>query len=325
MLSSRPPTGTCARRRAIDTMSTPQLIRGYEVVIGLETHAQLSTASKIFSGSSTHFGAAPNTQASPVDLALPGHAAGDEPRRGRAGHPLRPGGGCQGRQPLDLCAQELLLPRPAQGLPDQPVRNPGGAGRHDRILCRRRSPQGATDPRPPRGGRRQIAARGLRWPDRHRPEPGRHPAAGDRLRTRHALQPGGRRICQGIAHPGGVAGHLRRQHAGRQLPLRCQCVGAQTWSPLRHPARNQEPEQLQVPAAGHRLRDPVADRPDRGRRYRAAGHRAVQPRQWRDTGHAHQGRCARLPLFSRSRPASAGDRPGLDRGRARRDARACRA
>ncbi|HEX6705041.1 MAG TPA: Asp-tRNA(Asn)/Glu-tRNA(Gln) amidotransferase subunit GatB, partial [Albitalea sp.] len=48
------------------------LIRGYEVVIGLETHAQLSTQSKIFSGSPTAFGAAPNTQASPVDLALPG-------------------------------------------------------------------------------------------------------------------------------------------------------------------------------------------------------------------------------------------------------------
>jgi aspartyl-tRNA(Asn)/glutamyl-tRNA(Gln) amidotransferase subunit B len=48
------------------------LVRGYEVVIGLETHAQLSTASKIFSGASTRFGAAPNTQASAVDLALPG-------------------------------------------------------------------------------------------------------------------------------------------------------------------------------------------------------------------------------------------------------------
>jgi len=52
--------------------SKPQLVRGYEVVIGLENHVQLSTASKIFSGSSTAFGAAPNTQASPVDLALPG-------------------------------------------------------------------------------------------------------------------------------------------------------------------------------------------------------------------------------------------------------------
>jgi aspartyl-tRNA(Asn)/glutamyl-tRNA(Gln) amidotransferase subunit B len=48
------------------------LIRGYEVVIGLETHAQLSTESKIFSGASTAFGAPPNTQASAVDLALPG-------------------------------------------------------------------------------------------------------------------------------------------------------------------------------------------------------------------------------------------------------------
>src|SRR5512146_2243038 len=43
-----------------------------EIVIGLETHAQLSTASKIFSGASTAFGAPPNTQASAVDIALPG-------------------------------------------------------------------------------------------------------------------------------------------------------------------------------------------------------------------------------------------------------------
>jgi len=44
----------------------------WEVVIGLETHTQLSTQSKIFSGASTAFGAAPNTQASVVDMALPG-------------------------------------------------------------------------------------------------------------------------------------------------------------------------------------------------------------------------------------------------------------
>ncbi|MGO4382180.1 Asp-tRNA(Asn)/Glu-tRNA(Gln) amidotransferase subunit GatB [Pseudoduganella sp. RAF19] len=44
----------------------------WEVVIGLENHVQLTTVSKIFSGSPTQFGAEPNTQASPVDLALPG-------------------------------------------------------------------------------------------------------------------------------------------------------------------------------------------------------------------------------------------------------------
>ncbi|MCE2657342.1 MAG: Asp-tRNA(Asn)/Glu-tRNA(Gln) amidotransferase subunit GatB [Rubrivivax sp.] len=52
--------------------SPAPLIRGHEVVIGLETHTQLSTLSKIFSGAPTAFGAAPNTQACAVDLALPG-------------------------------------------------------------------------------------------------------------------------------------------------------------------------------------------------------------------------------------------------------------
>ena len=56
-------------------MSTKQkslLVQGYEVVIGFETHAQLSTQSKIFSRAPTAFGAEPNTQACAVDLALPG-------------------------------------------------------------------------------------------------------------------------------------------------------------------------------------------------------------------------------------------------------------
>ena len=52
--------------------SIPKLIQGYEVVIGFETHSQLQTRSKIFSRASTAFGAEPNTQASAVDLALPG-------------------------------------------------------------------------------------------------------------------------------------------------------------------------------------------------------------------------------------------------------------
>ncbi|MGQ0579196.1 MAG: Asp-tRNA(Asn)/Glu-tRNA(Gln) amidotransferase subunit GatB [Betaproteobacteria bacterium] len=44
----------------------------WEIVIGIETHAQLSTRSKIFSAASTAFGAAPNTQACAIDMALPG-------------------------------------------------------------------------------------------------------------------------------------------------------------------------------------------------------------------------------------------------------------
>ena len=53
-------------------MNSPKLVQGYEVVIGFETHAQLSTQSKIFSRAPTAFGAEPNTQACAVDLALPG-------------------------------------------------------------------------------------------------------------------------------------------------------------------------------------------------------------------------------------------------------------
>ena len=55
--------------------NTPEkslLVQGYEVVIGFETHTQLTTQSKIFSRAPTAFGAEPNTQASAVDFALPG-------------------------------------------------------------------------------------------------------------------------------------------------------------------------------------------------------------------------------------------------------------
>ena len=44
----------------------------WEVVIGLEIHAQAVTRSKLFSGAATAFGAAPNTQVSLIDAAMPG-------------------------------------------------------------------------------------------------------------------------------------------------------------------------------------------------------------------------------------------------------------
>jgi aspartyl-tRNA(Asn)/glutamyl-tRNA(Gln) amidotransferase subunit B len=54
------------------TVLKSPLVHGFEVVIGFETHAQLSTQSKIFSRAAVAFGAEPNTQACAVDLALPG-------------------------------------------------------------------------------------------------------------------------------------------------------------------------------------------------------------------------------------------------------------
>jgi hypothetical protein len=87
------------------------------------------------------------------------HAAGRQPRRGRAGDPLRPGGGRDDRAGVDLRAQELLLPRPAQGLPDQPVRDAGRPGRRGRLLRRRSRAPGPADACASGRGRRQVAAR----------------------------------------------------------------------------------------------------------------------------------------------------------------------
>ena len=63
---------TTQTHKLTSAASATLLVRGYEVVIGFETHAHLSTQSKIFSRAATAFGAEPNTQACAVDLALPG-------------------------------------------------------------------------------------------------------------------------------------------------------------------------------------------------------------------------------------------------------------
>ena len=57
-----------------ETMETAKakLIQGYEVVIGMEVHAQVASNAKLFSGASTEFGGAPNSHVSLVDAAMPG-------------------------------------------------------------------------------------------------------------------------------------------------------------------------------------------------------------------------------------------------------------
>src|SRR5271170_5819221 len=57
---------------ATETALSPELLAKYEVVVGLEVHAQLLTKTKIFCGCSTRFGDAPNTNVCPICLGLPG-------------------------------------------------------------------------------------------------------------------------------------------------------------------------------------------------------------------------------------------------------------
>ena len=81
----------------------------WEVVIGLETHVQLSTRSKIFSGAARHFGDEPNVNACYVDLALPGSCRCSTTAPLRR-HPLRPRHRRHGRESFRFRPQELLLP-----------------------------------------------------------------------------------------------------------------------------------------------------------------------------------------------------------------------
>ena len=78
----------------------------WETVIGIETHAQLSTLSKIFSGASTAFGAAPNTQACGVDIALPGVLP--VVNRGAVERAIRFGLAVNGKRADNICRRSVF-------------------------------------------------------------------------------------------------------------------------------------------------------------------------------------------------------------------------
>jgi aspartyl-tRNA(Asn)/glutamyl-tRNA(Gln) amidotransferase subunit B len=159
----------------------------WEVVIGLETHAQLSTASKIFSGSSTAFGAAPNAQASVVDLALPG--ALPVMNRAAVERAIRFGLAIGGE-----VAPRSVFARKNYFYPDLPkgyqisqyelpvvqggsitIRVGEGDKAYEKVvrLTRAHLEEDAG----------KSAARRLPWHVGHRPEPRRHAAAGNRQRA----------------------------------------------------------------------------------------------------------------------------------------------
>ena len=168
-------------------MTTTAAHERYEAVIGIEVHSQLRTASKMFCGCSTAYdGAPPNTHVCPVCLGLPGRAADDQPagRRARPGDRRGDRGDRPGGDPLG--PQELLLPGPAEGLPDQPVRPAARVARAADVRHVGRSVHGRHHPRPPRGGHGQARPRhGCRRPEGEpgRLQPVRGAADGDRHRA----------------------------------------------------------------------------------------------------------------------------------------------
>ena len=107
----------------------------WETVVGLEVHCELSTTTKLFCGCRNAFGDEPNTNICPVCLGLPGSLPVLNAQAVELA--MRIGDGPALRDPaVDLRPQELLLSRPGQGLPDQPVRPADQRGRLARAARR---------------------------------------------------------------------------------------------------------------------------------------------------------------------------------------------
>jgi Asp-tRNA(Asn)/Glu-tRNA(Gln) amidotransferase B subunit len=130
----------------------------WETVIGLEIHAQLSTKSKIFSGSAIAYGAPPNAQANLVDLGYPGvlPVLNSEAVRMAVKFGLAIGA---------RIAPHSVFARKNYFYPDLPK----GYSRASR------------------GGRGEVVARGIAWSIRHRSQPRGYAAGGNRFGARHAL------------------------------------------------------------------------------------------------------------------------------------------
>ena len=173
----------------------------------------------MFCGCSTDFqDAPPNSHTCPVCLAMPGvlpvinrlavrHvlatgiAIGADHARG---HPLGP--------------QELLLPGPAQGLPDQPVRPAARVGRQPHLRDQRGSGDHHHHPRPPRGGHRAPDPPGRRGGSTGQPgrlQPLGHGAHGDRHRPRGQDRGAGAPVRRGAAAAAGDHRRVGRGHGER--------------------------------------------------------------------------------------------------------------
>ena len=182
-----------------------------------------------------------------------------------------------------LRAEELLLSRPAEELPDLAVRRPDRlrgiprrrALRRNDVACRDRA-------RPHGGGHGQVTARGWRRPHSRRRsltprlQPRRRAARRDRDQADHRCRgtcPRGRPCLRhGVARPTQVTRRLGRPHGSGVAALRCQCVvDAQGCRGVRHPHRDQERQLAQECRGRRHLRNAKAGSGSRVRRRGRAG------------------------------------------------------
>ncbi len=223
-----------------------KLIRGaagdWEVVIGLEVHAQVTSHSKLFSGASTEFGGEPNSHVSLVDAAMPGMLPVINEYCVKQA--VRTGLGLNAQINLRSVfdRKNYFYPDSPQGYQISQYKSPivgegevvVDGGRRERHHRHRAAASGT--------GCRQVAARPEPEPVVHGPQPRRRRPDGDRLQAGHPFVRAGQSLCDKTALDPALSRHLRRRHGEGVPACRRQCFRAQAGRPARHPLRDQEHE-----------------------------------------------------------------------------------
>ena len=281
--------------------ATPEMIARYEPVIGLEVHVQLATATKIFCGCPTSFGAPPNTNVCPVCLGLPGAL----PVLSREAVELAIKGAlalnCQVRAHSRFARKNYFYPDLPKGYQ---------ISQYDEPLAEHGFVDIVVD-----GVPRRIGVTRVHMED----DAGKsvHDGFKDSDRSSYVdLNRSGTPLIEIVSEPDMRSadeahayltelkqvmqfievstcdmekGHLR---CDANVSVRLKGTGA-----VRHPRRSQEPQLVPLPQTGHRFRSGAPGRPDRKWRPHRAGNAPLQPRSRRDLQHAQQGRRPRLPLL----------------------------
>ena len=209
----------------------------WEIVVGIETHTQLLTRSKMFSGASTAFGAPPNTQACAVDIALPGTLP--VANRAAVEHAIRFGLAVKGSiSPRSIFARKnYFYPDLPKGYQISQYETPVVQGGEVSFFI----DETQKTVRLTRAHLEEDAGKSLHE-DFHGMTGIDLNRAGTPLleieRARAARREGGGRLCTRPALPRHLDRHLRRQHAGRLVPLRRQRVGAPAGRTVRHAPRD---------------------------------------------------------------------------------------
>ena len=251
----------------------------------------------------------------------PGDAAGDQRAGGRLRDPDRPGARLRGGAQLDLPPQELLLSRPAEGLPDQPVRpcrlrSTGGSATSASTGCTwRRTPRSSATSATPVGS----TDRAHRWststaaaPRWSRSSPSRTSTIPAKAREWLALLRTTLRQL-GVSDVNMEEGSLRCDANVSVRPAGTDELGTKTELKNMNSFRYLE--------RGRRGRDRPPARHDRGRRHGRAGDAPLRSRRRHADAAPLEGVRPRLPLLPRARPGPARARRPR---RSRRPARHCR-